>query len=49
MEEVINEALTPAEAEQFISFLRSTMEEKQAIRSLRYTGAYLWAVKDNRI
>ena len=44
-EEVINEALTPTEAERFVSYLRSTIEDKQAIRTIRNACAYLWAVK----
>jgi ubiquinone/menaquinone biosynthesis C-methylase UbiE len=44
-EEVIHEALTPEEAERFVSCLRSVIEEKQAVRTIRYAGAYLWAVR----
>jgi arsenite methyltransferase len=44
-EEAIREALTPAEAARLISYFRSIIEEKQAFRTIRYAGAYLWAVK----
>jgi len=47
-EEVIGEALTPAEAKRFISCLRSVIEDEQAVRTIRYAGAYLWAVKECR-
>jgi ubiquinone/menaquinone biosynthesis C-methylase UbiE len=45
-EETINEALTPTEAERFVSFLRSEIEEKQATRIIRYALVYLWAIKE---
>jgi arsenite methyltransferase len=44
-EEAIREALTPDEAERLVSYFRSIIEEKQALRTIRYAGAYLWAVK----
>jgi arsenite methyltransferase len=43
LEEAINEALTPGEAERFTSFLRKTFEEEQGVR--KKSAAYLWAVK----
>jgi len=44
-QEIIEEALTPAEAERFVSHLRWLIEENQVVRTIRYAGAYLWAVK----
>jgi arsenite methyltransferase len=44
-EEAIHEALTPAEADRLISYFRSIIEEKQALRTIRYAGAYFWALK----
>ncbi len=44
VEEAINEALTPAEAERFISCLRALVEEQHGIR--RSSVAYLWAIKE---
>jgi arsenite methyltransferase len=46
LEEVVNEALTAAEAKLFVSYLRLVIEEKQAIRTIRNACAYLWAVKE---
>ncbi len=43
LEEAINEALAPDEAERFISFLRKLVEEKHGI--IRSSVAYLWAIK----
>ena len=45
-EEVINEALTTTEAERFIACLRSVIEGERAVRTIRYAGAYLRAVKE---
>jgi len=44
VEEAINEALKPDEAERFISFLRKLVEEKHGI--IRSSVAYLWAIKE---
>ena len=44
VEEAINQALSPDEAERFISFLRKLVEEKHGI--MRSSVAYLWATKD---
>jgi hypothetical protein len=43
LEEAIQEALTPDEAETFVSHLRPLVESKQGIH--RSAIAYLWAVK----
>ena len=43
LEEAMNEALTPAEAERFKNHLRPLVESKQGTR--RFAVAYLWAVK----
>jgi ubiquinone/menaquinone biosynthesis C-methylase UbiE len=41
--EAIREALTPAEAERYVAYLRPRVEGKQG--TSRYAWAYLWAVK----
>ena len=43
LEEAMQEALTPAEAEQFINHIRPLVESRQGTR--RFAVAYLWAVK----
>jgi len=43
LEEAIQQALTPAEAETFVSYLRPLVESGQGVR--RFARAYLWAAK----
>jgi len=43
LEEAINEALMPDEAERFEAFLRRLVEKEKTIRKLSI--AYLWAIK----
>ena len=43
IEEVVNEVLTPDEAEQFVAHLRPLVEAKHYVR--RFATGYLWAVK----
>jgi len=43
LEEAMQEALTPAEAEKFINHIRPLVESRQGTR--RFAVAYLWAVK----
>jgi len=43
LEEAIQQALTPAEAETFVSYLRPLVESSQGVR--RFARAYLWAAK----
>ena len=43
LEEIMHEALTPTEAEQFTAYLRPLVEARQYVR--RFAVAYLWAVK----
>jgi arsenite methyltransferase len=46
LEETINQALTPDEAEQFIAYLRPLVENTPRIK--RLAVAYLWAVKNDK-
>lgn len=43
LEEAIQQALTPGEAEMFVNYLRPRVEAKAGVR--RFARAYLWAVK----
>jgi ubiquinone/menaquinone biosynthesis C-methylase UbiE len=43
LEEAIQQALTPDEAETFVNYLRPLVESNQGVR--RFARAYLWAIK----
>jgi hypothetical protein len=43
LEEAMQQALSPAEAEIFVNYLRPLLESKQGVN--RSARAYLWAVK----
>lgn len=43
LEEAIQQALTPGEAERFVNYLRPLVESRQGVN--RFARAYLWAVK----
>lgn len=43
LEEAMQQALTPGEAETFVNYLRPLVESKQGVN--RFARAYLWAVK----